>query len=119
VQVTTHQSTPIETPAWLAEANLDGDLIDGLPNKREGDRTNSALYRPTERDDHCGETLSAQVYNVSPHGMGMIIRRLPTPGQCKQLTPGCDSCGALLHAVVVHRTKLFADYKVGCHFQLC
>lgn len=115
--MTTEQSTPIELPQWLTEAILEGDAVEGLLNKRHEDRTISALYCMIERDGVTAEALSAQVYNVSPHGMGMITRKPLTSGQRIQLSPGDDSDGAPVRAVVVHCTQTVQGYKVGCSFQ--
>lgn len=115
--MTTDQSPPIELPQWLTEAILEGDSTDALLNKRHEERTISALYCMIERDGNTGAPLTAQVYNVSPNGMGMITRKPLTAGQCIKLAPGDDSDGAPVRAVVVHCTQTVQGYKVGCSFQ--
>jgi len=114
--VNAKQSTPIVLPSWLTEVIVEGDSAEGMLNKRQEDRAVSALYCMIERNGTGGEVLSAQVYNVSPHGMGMITRKPLTPGQCFKLSPGDGSDGMSVRAVVVHCTQTVQGYKVGCSF---
>jgi len=87
-------------------------------NKRQEERAVSALYCLLERDGRPGEMLSAQVYNVSPHGMGMITRKPLTPGQIIQVAPGDGSDGSPVRATVAHCTQTVQGYKVGCTLQV-
>jgi len=117
--VSTDQSTPIELPAWLSEAIFEGEPVEGgLPNKRQEERTISALYCMLERNGRPGEMLSAQVYNVSLHGMGMITRKPLTPGQVIEIGPGDGSEGPPVRAIVAHCTQTVQGYKVGCSLQV-
>jgi len=111
------QSTPIKLPQWLTDAILEGEPVEGVLNKRHENRTISALYCMIEQGGNTSDTISAQVYNVSPRGLGMITRRSLAPGQWIQLSPGDGSDGVPVRAVVVYCTQTVQGYKVGCSYQ--
>jgi len=100
----------------MSETLVEGDPVGGIRNKRGEDRLVSALYCLIERDGQPGESLSAQVYNVSERGLGMIVRKPLRAGQRIQLSPGDGSEADRITATVVHCTQTVQGYKVGCEF---
>jgi len=112
----TNRHAKVHLPAWMSETLVEGDPVGGIRNKRGEDRLVSALYCLIERDGQPGESLSAQVYNVSERGLGMIVRKPLRAGQRIQLSPGDGSEADRITATVVHCTQTVQGYKVGCEF---
>lgn len=114
--MTSKHTAPAGLPGWLTEAIEEGEPLESIPNKRNDDRLVSALYCLVEQDGVSSDTLSAQVSNVSVHGLGMITRKPIPPGQRIHISPGDGSDGDAVEALVAHCTQTVQGYKVGCTF---